>query len=467
MKRATRVAFFQVKGKMAIHKFKYKDRYILLDINSSNVFEIDELVYDILDYYPQRNIFETVDALKDQYSETTIREVVEDIDELIGEGKLFSKETYINPEFVKSGSIKAMCLNIAHDCNLACKYCFASGGDFKIKRELMSLENAKAAMDFLIRESKGRKNLEVDFFGGEPLMNFEVVKQTVAYAREREKETGKNFRFTITTNALLLDDKKMEFINKEMVNLVLSLDGRKEVHDRMRPTLTNRGSYDIVCRNIANAVKLRGDKDYFVRGTYTSHNLDFADDVKHFADLGFPKLSVEPVVTESENDYAIREEHLDQIKAEYDRLTDIYLDYKKTDKAFSFFHFIVDLESTTCQYKKVSGCGAGCDYVSVAPDGKVYPCHQFVGIDEYELGTLKDGITRNEIRDEFRHANLLTKESCKDCWAKYFCGGGCHANSYNEHNDIMKVHELGCEMTKKRLECALYIKCVQKTLINA
>lgn len=448
---------------MAIHKFKYKDEYVLLDVNSSIIFLIDELIYHILDYYPAYSQSEAIVALKSRYPQKMIMEGLSEIDSLICSGKLFTKDTYNKTDVLKDDTIKAMCLHISHDCNMSCMYCFASGGDFNTKEKLlMSFDTAKTAVDLLINNSANHRNLEVDFFGGEPLMNFEVVRQTVEYAESLEEKFNKKFRFTITTNAMLLNDEIMDFVNAHMSNIVLSIDGRKEVQDRARHTLNEKGTYDIVMPNIMNAVKRRKDGDYFVRGTFTSENLDFSEDVKHLADLGCKNLSVEPVVALDGMDYAIRPEHLDQIFKEYDKLTELYLSRKKTSKSFNFFHFNIDLNHSTCQKKKVSGCGAGCNYIAVTPQGDIFPCHQFVGEDVFKMGNIFDGNMDAEIIQQFKETSLLSSPDCMKCWAKYFCGGGCHANAYHFTNNLSGCYKIGCEMQKKRIECALYAKCVEK-----
>lgn len=460
---AASAALIRPQEKMTqIHKFNYKDKFILLDIPSSNVFEIDELTYDILDYFPEQSEEAIYSALGGKYSAEELREALSELTELKQSGLLFAPERVIDLSLTKYSSIKAMCLNITHDCNLACKYCFASGGDYHAKRELMSFETAKASIDFLVSASKSRRNLEVDFFGGEPLMNFEVVKQTVRYARSIEEQSGKNFRFTITTNAMLIDDDVIDFCNAEMKNVVLSMDGRKEVNDDHRPTRGGGGSYDRIVPKIQKMAASRGTRDFYVRGTYTSDNLDFASDVEHMAKLGLKSLSVEPVVADPAESYAITEANLPAILAEYDRLVDIYLDCRGTKDEFSFFHFNIDLENSTCDYKKVAGCGAGSDYVAVTPSGDIYPCHQFVGVDGFVMGSVFDGKIDESVRSRFSEVNLQKKEHCSTCWARFFCGGGCHANSYNDNGNVNGIYPLGCEMHKKRLECALYLKCVQK-----
>ncbi|MDO4731462.1 MAG: thioether cross-link-forming SCIFF peptide maturase, partial [Clostridia bacterium] len=360
--------------------------------------------------------------------------------------------------FVCDIPIKSMCLNVAHDCNLRCEYCFASKGDFGGARELMSLDIGKKAIDFLIKYSGSRKNLELDFFGGEPLMNFDVVKQIVKYARQEEKKYNKNFRFTITTNGLLLDDDKIDFINKEMSNVVLSIDGRKEVNDKLRKTQNNKGSYDIIVPKFQKLVSTRGDKDYYIRGTFTKHNLDFVNDVIHFADLGFDQISIEPVVSDPKLDYSIKEEDLPKVFAEYEKLAREIINRKKSNtNPFNFFHFMIDLDQGPCVLKRLKGCGCATEYVAVTPNGDIYPCHQFVGEDEWIIGNLNNGTINNDIRDKFVNLNVFTKDACKKCWAKFYCSGGCAANGLKYENSIASCHSLSCELQRKRVECAIMI----------
>ena len=445
---------------MGIHKFKLKEKYILLDINSSNVFEIDELISDLLDYYPKNGIGELSVLLKQKYSLKEIEAGVKEIDQLICSNRLFCKEYEIDTSKLIRHGVKAMCLNVSHDCNLACEYCFAS--DNTVKREHMPIEVAKAAIDYLIENSPGRRNVEVDFFGGEPLMNFDVVKQTVEYARVLEVQHKKNFRFTLTTNAVLLNDDVMQYVNENMKNIVLSIDGRKKVNDLMRPFSNGASSYDIILPKIIKAVKQRENQDYFVRATFTANNLDFAEDVKSLADLGLKNLSAEPVVTDPINSYAITEKHIEEVCLEYEKLMDLYLDYRGTENEFNFFHFNIDLDNGGCLYKRISGCGAGCEYVAVDPKGDIYPCHQFVGNTDFHIGNVLNNEIKNvEVVNQFGKNNVINKQKCIECWAKFFCGGGCHANAYNMSGSIDADYEIGCEMHKKRLECALYIKCSQ------
>ena len=436
-----------------IHKFKAKDLNIVLDVNSGGVHLVDDLT--LAEACPE----EAVKALADKYTREQVEECYGEILELYHDKVLFSGDPYaVYAETAINSPIKAMCLHISHDCNLRCKYCFASTGDFGTGRKLMPLETAKAAIDFLLEKSVGRENLELDFFGGEPLMNFDVVKQTVAYARSKEKEYGKHFRFTITTNGMLLDDDAIDFINKEMYNVVLSIDGRKEVNDRMRVRADGTGSYDRIVRNFKKLVEKRGDKEWYVRGTYTKYNLDFSEDVFHLYEQGFDQISVEPVVEDPKVEYAITEEDLDRICEEYDKLADRLMELKKNGGFLNFFHFMIDLEQGPCVIKRLRGCGSGNEYVSITPDGDIYPCHQFVGHEEYCMGNIEEGTFNEEIKKEFAGAHVYSKPSCQKCWAKFYCSGGCNANNYIYNGDIHKVHEMSCKIQRKRLESAILIK---------
>ena len=442
-----------------IHKFQFDDVKVVLDVNSGSVHVIDQIIYEILDDYKEISKEQIIDKLKNKYTNEEIVEAIEEIEFLEKEGLLYSEDTYVNhSSFVnRKPVIKALCLHIAHDCNIRCKYCFASQGDFKGQRSLMTEEVGKKALDLLIEHSGNRRNLEVDFFGGEPLMNFEVIKKLVEYGRAREEETRKNFRFTITTNGVLLNDEKMKYINENMDNVVLSIDGRKQVNDNMRYTINGDGTYDVIVPKFQKMASMRNGKNYFVRGTFTRENLDFSSDVLHLADLGFESTSIEPVVEDGDKNYAIREEDLPQIFNEYETLAKEYVKRKKEGKGFSFFHFMIDLNQGPCVIKRLSGCGAGSEYMAVTPEGDIYPCHQFVGNEKFKMGTVFEGEIDATIGKEFKNANVYTKEKCNDCWAKFYCSGGCHANAYNFHNDINEPYELGCEMEKKRIECSLAI----------
>jgi uncharacterized protein len=397
------------------------------------------------------------------YDEKDIREAYKEIGFLEENGMLFSDaEDISNLKYNEDNIVKAMCLHVAHDCNLKCEYCFASQGNFKGERSMMNLETGKKALLYLAQNSGNRRNLEVDFFGGEPLMNFQTVKDLVDYGRSIEMKYNKHFRFTITTNGVLLDDNKIKYINENMDNVVLSLDGRKTVNDAMRLTVSGEGSYDVILPNIKKMIQARGDKDYYVRGTFTSNNLDFGKDAVSFHREGFKKISIEPVVAPEEMDYAIREEHLDRILQEYEDFSKEYIRLTQQDDEFMFFHFMIDLNQGPCVVKRAVGCGAGSEYLAVTPEGELYPCHQFVGEKEFLLGTLDTGILNIELRDKFKVANVYNKEECRNCWARFYCSGGCHANAHYAHNDIMKPYEIGCEMEKKRIECALSVLANQE-----
>ena len=442
-----------------IHKFEQGGMYFALDVNSGAVHVIDQIVYDVLDYYPNQSPVEVIKALKDKYEEKEIRDVLDDVDYLIENDMLFTDDQYVNSiEFQqRSPIVKAMCLHIAHDCNLRCEYCFASQGDFQGTRSMMSLEVGKKALDLLVANSGNRRNLEVDFFGGEPLMNFEVVKELVTYGRSLEKENNKNFRFTLTTNGVLLNDDNIKYINENMHNVVLSLDGRKEVNDQMRYTISGGGSYDVIVPKLKKLVEEREGKSYYVRGTFTKNNLDFSKDVLHMADLGFKSTSVEPVVAAPGDPYALTEEDLKIVNAEYDKLAEEIIRRNSTDKEFSFFHFAIDMGQGPCVIKRLSGCGAGSEYLAITPEGDIFPCHQFVGNDHFKMGNVMAGVIDFNLTSEFKNAHVYNKEKCRSCWAKFYCSGGCHANAYNFNNDIYIPYDLGCEMEKKRIENSIYI----------
>lgn len=433
---------------------------MVLDVCSGSVHVVDDLSYDVIALFEDYSEDEIVEKLSG-YKESDVREAIEEVKELKDEGMLFTEDIYEDYIFAvkkRSTVVKALCLHIAHDCNLACRYCFAEEGEYKGDRSLMSAEVGKKALDFLIANSGNRVNLEVDFFGGEPLMNMDVVKEIVAYGRELEKSHNKKFRFTMTTNGVLLNDEIMEFLNKEMSNVVLSIDGRKEVHDLMRPTQNGKGSYDIVLPKFQKFAKLRGKKSYYVRGTFTRNNLDFCEDVLHMADLGFDEISIEPVVAEEGESYAIQEEDLPKIFEQYDLLAKEMVKREKEGRGFTFFHYMIDLTGGPCVAKRLSGCGSGTEYLAVTPWGDLYPCHQFVGEDDFLLGNVYDGIKKQELVDEFKGCNVYTKEKCKNCFARFYCSGGCAANSYKFHGTLNDAYDIGCEMERKRVECALMIK---------
>ncbi len=454
-----------------IHQFKNNGYNIVMDINSGSVHVVDDIVYEMIPlieplYTEGIRDADTVKAavlhlVKLDSSREEIEEAVEEVLFLAKEGQLFSEdmyEAYIGDFKKRPTVVKALCLHIAHDCNLACRYCFAEEGEYHGRRALMSFEVGKAALDFLVANSGNRVNLEVDFFGGEPLMNWQVVKDLVEYGRSLEKPHNKKFRFTLTTNGVLLNDEILEFANQEMSNVVLSIDGRKEIHDYMRPFRGGQGSYDLIVPKFQKVAESREQMNYYVRGTYTHHNLDFSEDVLHLAELGFKQISVEPVVAEPTDDYAIREEDLPVLKAEYDKLAVEMLRRKKEGTPFNFFHFMVDLEGGPCVAKRLSGCGSGTEYLAVTPWGDLYPCHQFVGKEEFLMGNVRDGILRTDLQDEFKCCNVYAKDKCRKCFAKFYCSGGCAANSYNFHGNINDAYDVGCELQRKRIECAIMLK---------
>ncbi len=449
-----------------IHRFQNNGYAIVLDVNSGAVHVVDDLVYDLLGQLDENSetMEETcppsvVDALAEQYPAEEIRETYDELLALHRAGQLFSKDDYeqFADRMVRS-PLKAMCLHVSHDCNLRCKYCFAGQGVYGGEKKIMSAEVARAAIDFLIERSQGRRNLELDFFGGEPLMNFGVVKETVEYARGLEKKHGKVFRFTMTTNGVLLNDEIAEYLNREMNNVVLSLDGRREINDAMRPNAGGKGSYDAIVPKYQRFVAQRGDRDYYVRGTFTKNNLDFTTDVLHMASLGFDQVSVEPVVSDPKLPFSIREEDLPRVFEEYDTLVKAVLAKKKAGEGFNFFHFMLDLDQGPCAIKRLRGCGCGNEYAAVDPDGGVFPCHQFVGQPEWRMGDVLTGEYNLEMKDRFAHSTVYDKQSCRTCWAKFYCSGGCNANNQQYEGDILRSHRLSCELEKKRLECAIMIK---------
>ena len=451
-----------------IHQYKLSGYNIVLDVYSGSVHAVDDVAYDAIALIDQGSSREqAAAALAKKYADRAdvtaadISDVLDDIDELTAAGQLFAPDAYADHAFDfknRSNVVKALCLHVAHTCNLNCSYCFAAQGKFHGEAGLMSFETGKRALDFLIENSGTRRNLEVDFFGGEPLMNWEVVKQLVAYGRSLEEEHHKKFRFTITTNGVLLKDEVVECVNKERGNMVLSIDGRKEVHDRMRPHRGGQGSYDEIVPKFKKAAESRGQMNYYVRGTYTHYNTDFAKDVLNLADLGFKQISVEPVVAPETEDYAIREEDLPQLLAQYDELAEEMIKRRKEGNGFNFFHFMIDLEGGPCVAKRLSGCGSGTEYLAVTPWGDLYPCHQFVGNEDFLMGNVDEGVLRTDIRDEFKQCNVYAKEKCKDCFAKFYCSGGCAANSYNFTGNVNGSYDIGCELQRKRIECAIMIK---------
>ena len=444
-----------------IHQYKNNGCSIVLDVNSGAVHVVDSLAYEAIALYEDHEPEEIMGQLKDRYPLEEIREALLDIEELKAQGTLFTEDTYREPilDFKKRPTVvKALCLHVAHDCNLACRYCFAEEGEYHGRRALMSYEVGKQALDFLIANSGSRRNLEVDFFGGEPLMNWQVVKDLVAYGREQEKLHNKNFRFTLTTNGVLLNDEVQEFVNREMSNVVLSIDGRKEVNDRMRPFRGGKGSYELIVPKFRKLADSREQKNYYVRGTFTHNNLDFCEDVLHLADLGFRQISVEPVVADLEEDYAIREEDIPVICEQYDKLAAEMVRRLGKENEFTFFHFMIDLTGGPCVYKRLSGCGSGTEYLAVTPWGDLYPCHPFVGEEDFLMGNVFEGVTRREIRDTFKECNVYTKEKCRNCFARFYCSGGCAANSYKFHGSVNDAYDIGCELQRKRVECAIMIK---------
>ncbi|QDR81897.1 thioether cross-link-forming SCIFF peptide maturase [Sporomusa termitida] len=442
---------------MQVHKFYLNGLYIVLDINSGAVHLVDKLAYDILDIYDGANAEQAVAALQPAYAPAAVREAVAELAELVQAGQLFSPELTVPLTFSEQPLVKSLCLHVAHDCNLRCGYCFAGTGDFGRARGLMSREIGEKAVDFIIAGSGRRRNCELDFFGGEPLLNMDTVRHVVSYVRQREAETGKVFKLTLTTNALLLTEPLIEYLNENQISLVLSLDGRAATHDRMRPCVNGSGSYDLVVKRCKQVADARGDQNYYLRGTFTAYNLDFAADVLSMAELGFSQLSVEPVVAKDAA-YELTAAHLPELYRQYEQLAVEYLERKLAGRGFDFFHFNLDLSNGPCVAKRLSGCGAGHEYFAVTPAGDLYPCHQFVGRDEYKLGNIDTGVVNSALPVKFRQAHVLNKPSCRECWARFYCSGGCHANADLFHNDLLKPYELGCELQKKRLECAIMIQ---------
>ena len=457
-----------------IHQYRNNGYNIVMDVYSGAVHVVDDVCYDVIAEVNRAEEEPTAESLKTpevktgllaklggRYEAADIEDALSDVIELTEGNQLFMKDIYEGMvEVVKERKtvVKALCMHIAHDCNLACRYCFAEEGEYHGRRAVMSYEVGKKALDFLIANSGSRRNLEVDFFGGEPLMNWQVVKDLVAYGREQEKKFNKHFRFTVTTNGVLLNDEIQDFINKEMDNVVLSLDGRKEINDKMRPFRNGKGSYDLIVPKFQKLADSRNQERYYIRGTFTRNNLDFSNDILHYADLGFKQMSIEPVVGEETDPYAIREEDLPQIFEEYDKLAKVMIEREKEGKGFNFFHFMIDLKGGPCIYKRLSGCGSGTEYLSVTPWGDLYPCHQFVGQDEFLMGNVDEGITKPEIADEFRSCSVYSKDKCRNCFAKFYCSGGCMANAYNFHGTIHDAYDIGCEMQRKRVECAIMMK---------
>lgn len=453
-----------------VHQYKLGGYNIVLDVFSGAVHAVDEVAYDAIALYKTHTKDEIKAELLKKYGEgetlsvKELDEVLADIEQLKTDGKLFTEDVYADRAFDfknRNTVVKALCLHVAHTCNLNCSYCFAAQGKYHGERALMSFETGKRALDFLVEHSGTRKNLEVDFFGGEPLMNFEVVKELVAYARSIEKEAGKNFRFTLTTNGVLLNDEVAEFANRECHNVVLSLDGRKEVHDRLRKTVNGAGSYDLIVPKFQDFVQKRGNRGYYVRGTYTKYNLDFTNDIFHIADLGFTELSMEPVVSAPDDPYALSEADLPALYRQYEILAEEMLRRRRAGKPFTFYHYMIDLSGGPCIYKRISGCGSGTEYLAVTPWGDLYPCHQFVGDEKYRLGDIWNGVTNIAVQQEFKLCNAYARKECRDCWAKLYCSGGCAANAYHATGSVTGVYELGCKLFKKRMECAIMLKVAE------
>ncbi len=448
-----------------IHCYKFDDKNIVLDVFSGSIHMVDEVAYEIIQMY-ENNSIEEIKAIvcpKFNVTEADVDECIKDIEDLKADGKLFVEDKYANLALditKKRWTLKAICLHVAHTCNLNCSYCFASQGKFHGDRGLMSFETGKRAIDFLIENSGYHKNLDIDFFGGEPLMNWEVVKQLVKYGRSIEKEAGKNIRFTLTTNGINIDDDVINFCNDEMHNVVLSLDGRKEVNDRFRVDINGRGSYDRIVPKFKKFVEARGDKSYYMRGTYTHFNTDFVEDILHMADMGFTELSMEPVVTSPVSPSALTEEDMPILMEQYERLAREMIKRNSEGNGFTFYHYMLDLTCGPCIYKRISGCGAGTEYLAVTPWGDLYPCHQFVGDDKFKLGDIFNGLTESgkETSGKFAKVNAYTREGCKDCWAKLYCSGGCAANAYHAGGDITEIYDYGCRLFRKRIECALAVR---------
>ena len=450
-----------------IHMYKLNGKGIVLDVFSGSIHIVDDIAYDMIAMYeklPKEKIKEKILSAYPSLKAAEVDECLSDIENLKKEGKLFSKDVYedIAKNYrIKNHSIKALCLHVSHACNLSCSYCFAGQGKYKGKSALMSYETGKRAIDFLIENSGSHRNLDIDFFGGEPLMNFDVVKKLVAYGREAEKKAGKNIRFTLTTNGVLLNDEVTDFCNREIHNVVLSLDGRKEVHDRFRKDLQGSGSYDQIIENFRRFVSKRGDKSYYIRGTYTHFNTDFFNDILHMLSLGFKELSMEPVVCDPSDACALTKDDLPVLFDQYEKLASEMIKRNKEGNGFTFYHYMINLTGGPCIYKRVSGCGSGTEYLAVTPQGELYPCHQFVGDEKYIMGDIFTGINNTALREKFASVNAYTRPDCEYCWAKLYCAGGCAANAYHSSGDISGVYEYGCELFKKRIECAIMVKAAE------
>lgn len=453
-----------------IHAYKMNSYNIIIDQNSGCVHSVDDVAYDIITNYENKNKDEIKSFILEKYKDrddVTADDIdlcFDDIETLKKEGRLFAEDTFEKTASAfkkRQGVLKAICLHVAHDCNLACKYCFAGKGEYDGPKGLMSYETGKRALDFLVEQSGTRHNLEVDFFGGEPLLNWDVCKKLVEYGRSIEKKYNKNFRFTVTTNGVLLNDEIMDFCNKEMGNVVLSLDGRKETHDRLRITRKNTGSYDMIIDKFKKFAQSRNQKDYYMRGTYTHFNTDFSKDVIHMADEGFKELSIEPVVCDPSEDYALKESDLPVLKEQYEILANEMLRRYRKGNGFTFYHYMIDLDAGPCIVKRVSGCGVGTEYMAVTPDGELYPCHQFVGDEKFLLGDIWNGVKNKNVLEQFENCNVYSHKECKDCFAKLYCSGGCAANAYHSTGSVSGVYEFGCELHRKRIECAVMLKVAE------
>lgn len=453
-----------------IHAYKMNGYNIIIDQNSGCVHSVDDVAYDIITNYENKNKDEIKSFILEKYKDrddVTAEDIdlcFDDIETLKKEGRLFAEDTFEKTASAfkkRQGVLKAICLHVAHDCNLACKYCFAGKGEYDGPKGLMSFETGKRALDFLVEQSGTRHNLEVDFFGGEPLLNWDVCKKLVEYGRSIEKKYNKNFRFTVTTNGVLLNDEIMDFCNKEMGNVVLSLDGRKEAHDRLRITRKNTGSYDMIIDKFKKFAQSRNQKDYYMRGTYTHFNTDFSKDVIHMADEGFKELSIEPVVCDPSEDYALKESDLPVLKEQYEILANEMLRRYRKGNGFTFYHYMIDLDAGPCIVKRVSGCGVGTEYMAVTPDGELYPCHQFVGDEKFLLGDIWNGVKNKNVLEQFENCNVYSHKECKDCFAKLYCSGGCAANAYHSTGSVSGVYEFGCELHRKRIECAVMLKVAE------
>ena len=451
-----------------IHQYQLGGFNIVLDVCSGSVHVVDDVAYDIIAFFEEKNREEILDAMVKKHpgiSWEEICECYEQVESLKASGKLFAPDTFApmagQLKQKTAGVVKALCLHVAHTCNLNCSYCFASQGKYHGDRAVMSYEVGKQALDFLIANSGTRRNLEVDFFGGEPLMNFQVVKDLVAYARSIEKEKGKNFRFTLTTNGVLVDDDVIEWANRECANVVLSLDGRKEIHDGFRVDYAGHGSWEKIVPKFQKFVEAREGRNYYMRGTFTHANPDFLTDIKTMLDLGFSELSMEPVVCAAGDPSALTEEDLSIVMEQYEKLAQLMLERDKEGNPFTFYHYMIDLTGGPCIYKRISGCGSGTEYMAVTPWGDLYPCHQFVGEEAYKLGDVWNGVTNNALREEFRSCNAYARPECKDCWAKLYCSGGCAANAYHASGSIRGIYEPGCELFRKRMECAIMIQAAK------